>query len=52
MLNGTCRFEEAEEACRNAIEIAENLFGVASPATATSLELLARIMRETDRLGI
>lgn len=45
------RFEEAEEACRNAVEVWESLFGPASPVTAASLELLANIMRDTDRLG-
>lgn len=46
-----CRFDDGEEACRNAIEIWEEAFGVASPMTATSLELLANIMRDTGRFG-
>ncbi len=45
------RFDDAEEACRNAIEIWEEAFGPASPVTTTSLELLANIMRDTGRPG-
>lgn len=46
-----CRFDDAEEACRNAIEILEETFGPASPITTTPLELLANIMRDTLRAG-
>ena len=47
-----CRFDDAEEACRNAIEVLEEAFGPASPVTTTSLELLANIMRDTGRAGM
>jgi len=46
-----CRYEEAEEACRNAVEIWEEKSGPATSVTCSSLELLAKIMRSTDRLG-
>ena len=46
-----CRFDDAEEACRNAIEVLEETFGPASPVTTTSMELLANIMRDTGRAG-
>ncbi len=47
----TCRYEEAEEACRNAVEIWEEKSGPATAVTCTSLELLAKIMRATGRTG-
>ena len=45
------RYEEAEEACRNAVEIWEEKSGPTTPATCSGLELLAKIMRSTERVG-
>jgi len=46
-----CRYEDAEEACRNAVEIWEEKSGPTASVTSGSLELLAKIMRGTARYG-
>jgi hypothetical protein len=45
------RYEDAEEACRNAVEIWDEKSGPTASVTSSSLELLAKIMRGTARYG-